>query len=82
MEADERQPLLAREIEIDSQLEANRAELGQPEGVVRRSKLKIASYIILTLVSAFVLAVSIKGFIDADDVEARIHTYTFVCIII
>jgi hypothetical protein len=78
VEADERQPLLAPEVEseqADVSPEDLDGSLGQPEAVVRpkktRSKVKIASYILLTLLSAFVLAVFIKGFIDADDVEVR-----------
>ena len=71
-EANERQPLL------DPQRDAVRADfedsLGEPEALPprrKRSKAEIAWYILLGLLSAFVLAVFIKGFIDSEDVDVR-----------
>ncbi|KAF8531705.1 mitochondrial carrier [Gautieria morchelliformis] len=76
VEADERQPLLtpqASTVAHDAALEDFDGNLGQSEAIVppkkTRSKVQIAWYILLTLLSAFVLAVFIKGWIDADDVD-------------
>lgn len=48
-------------------------EIGQPEAVLQprktRSKLRIAWYIFLIVVSAIILAVFIKGWIDAGDTD-------------
>lgn len=76
VEPDERQPLLYHE-DQDRSTAASPDDvdgsLGQPDAILRpkktRSKLRIAGYILLVLVVAFVLAVFIKGWIDADDVE-------------
>jgi hypothetical protein len=78
LEADERQPLLnpqASSVEHDAVPEEFDSTVGQSEAILRpkktRSKVQIAWYILLTLISAFVLAVFIKGWMDSDDVDVR-----------
>jgi len=75
----ERQPLLTAEAQNNGQAytspDVADGELGQAEAVLQpkktRSKVKIAWYIFLVLLCAFGLAVFIKGWIDADDVDVR-----------
>ncbi|KIJ40219.1 hypothetical protein M422DRAFT_75728 [Sphaerobolus stellatus SS14] len=77
---DERQPLLNPESSNGGQVyttpegvPGDDGELGQVEAVSHpkrtRSKAKVAWYIFLTLLSAFGLAVFIKGWIDAGDTD-------------
>jgi len=75
--SNERQPLLTPEAQNTGQAYTSAdevdGELGQAEATLQpkktRSKLKIAWYILLTLFCAFGLAIFIKGWIDADDVD-------------
>ncbi|KAF8590412.1 mitochondrial carrier [Ramaria rubella] len=75
-EADERQPLLTPELNpgrVDAIPDDFDGSLGQSEAILQpkktRSKLQIALYILLVLLSALVLAVFIKGWIDSEDVD-------------
>lgn len=75
-QANERQPLLetqARAEQLDAVPEDFDETLGEPELRPRRkrSKAKIAWYTLGTLLSAFFLALFIKGWIDSKDVDVR-----------
>lgn len=65
--ADEREPLLSRE---------SQAEAGEPEAAAppekKRSWWTIGWYAVFTVLGAVLLALFIKGFIEADDVEVSI----------
>lgn len=61
---DEREPLLSRE----SQIEAGEPEASAPPEK-KRSWWTIGWYAVFTVVGVVLLALFIKGFIEADDVE-------------
>ncbi|KAF8530026.1 mitochondrial carrier domain-containing protein [Hysterangium stoloniferum] len=76
--SDERQPLLTPQAvppyqQYTPNPDESGGELGQSETTIQpkktRNNCRIVSYVLLALLSAFVLAVFIKGWIDADDVD-------------
>ena len=76
-DTDERQPLLElspSEVMVDggTEVEESAQEILIKDVTETRSRWTIAVYAILALSGALLLAIFIKGFIDADDVEVNL----------